>query len=233
MLTSSASWGFVSHIANGGKAVPNNGETPVWEPFLLEYKGQVICYYSDQRDPAHGQKLVYQSTSDLKNWGKVVDVEANAVYSARPGMPIISKMSNNQYFLTYENGGAAEVDFAVYYKIVSNPLSFGKIQGQALRTVDGHVPYGSPYNIWTPVGPLQQGTVVVNANSDSDCFINHNYGTGNWTRLTTQAYADYSRSLAVGLNPKDIVIVSGGALGMGPTNHVYMAARDVNGCSTC
>lgn len=27
-------WEFVSHIAHGGVAVPNNGETPVWEPYL-------------------------------------------------------------------------------------------------------------------------------------------------------------------------------------------------------
>jgi hypothetical protein len=28
-------WKFVSHIAAGGEAIPNNGLTPVWEPFLL------------------------------------------------------------------------------------------------------------------------------------------------------------------------------------------------------
>lgn len=28
-------WEFVSHIAAGGEAVPDNGLTPVWEPFLL------------------------------------------------------------------------------------------------------------------------------------------------------------------------------------------------------
>lgn len=28
-------WSFVSHIAEGGEAVPDNGLTPVWEPFLL------------------------------------------------------------------------------------------------------------------------------------------------------------------------------------------------------
>lgn len=65
-------WTFVSHIANGGVAVsttshsdhvwkpcstlfdsqlPNNGETPVWEPFLMQYNGQLVCYYSDQVSP--------------------------------------------------------------------------------------------------------------------------------------------------------------------------------------
>lgn len=28
-------WKFVSSVASGGKAVPNNGETPVWEPFIM------------------------------------------------------------------------------------------------------------------------------------------------------------------------------------------------------
>lgn len=28
-------WKFLSHIAGGGRAVPDNGLTPVWEPFLL------------------------------------------------------------------------------------------------------------------------------------------------------------------------------------------------------
>lgn len=28
-------WEFVSHVAAGGEALPNNGLTPVWEPFLM------------------------------------------------------------------------------------------------------------------------------------------------------------------------------------------------------
>lgn len=28
-------WEFVSHVAAGGEALPNNGLTPVWEPFIM------------------------------------------------------------------------------------------------------------------------------------------------------------------------------------------------------
>lgn len=28
-------WGFVSHVAAGGEALPDNGLTPVWEPFIM------------------------------------------------------------------------------------------------------------------------------------------------------------------------------------------------------
>lgn len=240
------SWKFISHIANGGEAVslftafqsrakrqrPNNGLTPVWEPFLMVYNNQLVCYYSDQRDPKHGQKLVHQVTTDLKSWGPIVDDEANPTYSARPGMPVISKMSNGQYFYTYENGGAPEGNFAVYFKIASDPLKFGSVTGKALRATDNSVPTGSPYNIFTTAGG-SSGTLVVSASSDSDLFVNRNYGQGAWTRLTSQGGSGYSRSLAVGYNPKDVLIVNGGRLGQGSTNKVTASARDVNGCSTC
>lgn len=120
----SKTWKFVSHIASGGKAIPNNGvsrhypfdwqtdrlqETPVWEPFLMVYNNQLVVYYSDQRDPNYGQKLVHQVSSDGgKTWGPVVNDVAVSPYSARPGMPIVSKLPNGKYFLTYEYGGAPE-----------------------------------------------------------------------------------------------------------------------------
>ena len=55
-----------SHVASGGAAIPENGQTPIWEPFFLVYNNQLVLYYSDQRDPAHGQKLVYVPT-ELKD----------------------------------------------------------------------------------------------------------------------------------------------------------------------
>lgn len=36
-------WKFVSHIAAGGEALPNNGLTPVWEPFLLAQYVFLLC----------------------------------------------------------------------------------------------------------------------------------------------------------------------------------------------
>lgn len=48
-------WEFVSHVAAGGAAIPDNGIPAVWEPFLMYHKGQIVNYYSDQRDPKYGQ----------------------------------------------------------------------------------------------------------------------------------------------------------------------------------
>lgn len=75
----------------------------------MVYNNQLVVYYSDQRDPNYGQKLVHQvSTDGGKTWGAVVNDVAVSPYSARPGMPVISKLPNGNYFYTYEYGGAPE-----------------------------------------------------------------------------------------------------------------------------
>jgi hypothetical protein len=51
-----------------------------------QYKGQLVAYYSDQRDPLHGQKLAHQTSRDLIHWGPVVNDVAYDLYEARPGM---------------------------------------------------------------------------------------------------------------------------------------------------
>ncbi|GAC98485.1 glycoside hydrolase [Pseudozyma hubeiensis SY62] len=232
-------WKFLSHITAGGKAVPNNGETPVWEPFLLVNNGQLICYYSDQRDPSYGQKLVHQTTTDLKNWGSVVNDVTESAYSARPGMPVVAQMGNGNYIMTFEYGGAPEGDFSVYYKVSNDPFSWADKPQQVLKASDGTIPRSSPYVMWTQIGSSSgataNGTVVVSAYSDTGLYLNRANGAANaWTRLSVpNAPAAYSRQVTKGFNPKDIVIAGGGSLGQGSTNHVFFSARDVNGCSTC
>jgi hypothetical protein len=68
------SWEFVSHVASGGATIPDNGVPAIWEPFIMWYDGRIVLYYSDQRDPAHGQKLVHQvgSLSCFSRSGQVL-----------------------------------------------------------------------------------------------------------------------------------------------------------------
>ncbi len=54
------------------------------------YDNQLVVYYSDQRDPLHGQKLAHQTSSDLVNWGPVVNDAAYTEYLARPGMTTVA-----------------------------------------------------------------------------------------------------------------------------------------------
>ncbi|CAO1626761.1 unnamed protein product [Sympodiomycopsis kandeliae] len=229
-------WKFLSSFASGGKALPNNGETPVWEPFLLLHKKQLVVYYSDQRDPKYGQKIVHQVTSDMKKWGPVVDdVADKKSYDARPGMPIISPIGNTGnwiYTFEYGNAKAPYTSFQAFYKISNDPLSWDDKEWIPVQAKDGTVPVGSPYNVWTPVGG-SNGTIVMNAQTDGALYLNKANGDRNsWTRLNTASPGQYTRSLAVGFNPKDIVIVGGGVL-EGKSNTVTLVATDVNGCTSC
>ncbi|TKA30476.1 hypothetical protein B0A50_02704 [Salinomyces thailandicus] len=218
-------WTFVSHIAHGGEALPNNGLTPVWEPFLMEYNGMLICYYSDQRDPAHGQKLVHQTSTTLLNWTAVVDDVAYATYDWRPGMPTVSKMPLDTYIYTYEFYGAVEADFAVYYRIANDPLNFNASVGRPLIATDGTVPVSSPYNVWTPVGG-SLGTIVVSDGTHPQVFVNHNLGApGSWTKVPTPEGVSYTRALTVLPDESEILITGGGVLN-GESNRVTTSSID-------
>ena len=225
-------WKFVSHIAKGGEARPNNGLTPVWEPFLMMYGKTLICYYSDQRQNAtYGQKMVHQSTTDLKTWGAVVDDVTYPTYTDRPGMPTVAKLPNGQYIMTYEYGGGPAIpssyQFPVYYKIASDPTKFGAATGISLQASDGTIPSGSPYVVWSSVGGAN-GTIIASAHSDSAVFINKGLGQGPWIKVATPEATSYTRHLRVLNEPSKLLIMGGGNLPPSTTNSVTVTVVDIS-----
>ncbi|KAI0130665.1 glycoside hydrolase family 93 protein [Daldinia grandis] len=229
---SGKTWKFLSHVAAGGEARPNNGLTPVWEPFLLLHKGKLIYYYSDQRDTKHGQKMVHQTTTDLRNWGPVVDDVAYPTYSQRPGMPSAALLPNGQYIFTYEYGGgpnpANSGSFPVYYRLSSDPEKFNSAAHHVLRTTDGTVPTGSPYVVWSSAGG-ENGTIIVSSGCCSEIYINKALGAENaWKKVSTPEGASYTRSLHVFQeDPKSLLIAGGGRLPPSTTNKVTISVMNV------
>ncbi|MBC9730068.1 RICIN domain-containing protein [Streptomyces sp. TRM68367] len=223
------SWSYVSTIAKGGKADPTNGQTPVWEPFLMASGAKLIVYYSDQRDPDHGQKIDHQVTTDGVNWGPVVDDVATATYSDRPGMPTVAKLPNGNYVMTYEYWGAPEGGFAVYYKISADPEAFGSATGQVLKATDGTIPTSSPYIVWLPTGG-PNGTLAVSANSSTDLFLNTDNGAaGKWTRIASNTPGGYSRGMVPLADGHSLLVLSGGHLTSTGLNPVTYGAIDLGG----
>ena len=113
----------MSSVAIGGVAPASNGEIPVWGPFLQLYDGHIICFYSDQRDTLHRQKLTHQTTTDLKTRSAKVDDVADPNYDARPCMTTVIQVGNGKWVKTYENCGLE--DCQVNVKVASSPLIFG------------------------------------------------------------------------------------------------------------
>jgi hypothetical protein len=230
---SGKSWKFVSHIAAGGEALPNNGLTPVWEPFLMVNKKTLICYYSDQRDNAtYGQKMVHQTSSDLKTWGPVVDDVKYPTYTDRPGMPTIAKLPNGKYIMTYEYGGGPAItdsyQFPVYYKIVSDPEKFGAATGISLKATDGTIPTGSPYVVWSSVGG-KNGTIIATASSGTEVYINKGLGEGPWVKVDTPEGSSYTRHLRVLADQTKLLIMGGGKLPPTTTlNKVTVTVVDIS-----
>lgn len=64
------------------------------------HKGILICYYSDQRDPQHGQTIVHQASIDGLTWGKVVTDFSSPAHEHRPGMPVVARMGNGLWIMS-------------------------------------------------------------------------------------------------------------------------------------
>ncbi|KAI1842094.1 hypothetical protein JX265_013641 [Neoarthrinium moseri] len=225
-----ATWTFVSTVASGGVAKPDNGLTPVWEPLFLVYNNQLVIYYSDQRDSKYGQKLVHQTTSDLATWSAVVDdVHDTAAYAARPGMPAITRLPNGNYIFAYEVCGTDGC--RVHYRLNRNPLDVLNTPASAtftLKSTKGTTPVSSPSVVWSSVGGAN-GTIVLSAGNSGQVFTNRKLGDPNsWVEYTTPQPSAYSRGLEL-LKSDDsaLVIIGAGRLPPSTTNFVSVSVLDL------
>ncbi|KAI7107259.1 hypothetical protein KC340_g10490 [Hortaea werneckii] len=230
-------WEYVSDIVYGlGPETITNGDKAVWEPYLMMYEGNLICYYLSQVDPEHAQKLVYKSTSDLKTWGDEVDVVAEPNYGARPGMAVVAHSEDfGKYVMTYEYCGAPEGGCPVYYKASFSPLDFQSVQG--LPLVPGGNAASGPYVIWTR-DYNGDGVFIASATSREELFLNTDSVDSNgWKPVDVGQWAACSRSLRVVNSPdgsiaggkRKLFIANGGNIGCAGNcyNHVADALVDI------
>ncbi|OIW30416.1 neuraminidase [Coniochaeta ligniaria NRRL 30616] len=230
------SWEFVSHMVYGpGPELASNGDAAVWEPFLLMFDDQLVCYYSDQRDPSHGQKLSHITTRDLKTWSSPVDDVASAVYDDRPGMAIVAHIkSTNRYILTYEvctDGQGCQA----HYKTSSSPLTFGSISGNGQAIISsntGVLPGASPYVIWTPNPRKQDGSgiIIMNGESSKSLFLNDDSaGSDGWIELPIDQLAAHSRMLSIiNDNGKQKLLITGaGVFDTSADNFVNVGVMEI------
>ena len=194
-------------------------EEGVWEPFLLQLDdGRLVCYYSDDSDEKHSQKIVYKISSDAENWSDPIDVVATDIFAERPGMPVVTRLGDGSYFMVYEVVDKDGIDgIPVYFRRSADGLDWGdkKDIGTELISYNGKKALGSaPYCAWTPVGS-EKGTLVVSgafmrkgkSDTGTDLFISNDYGES-WVTIshpipyTQDDHVGYSNSFAFSENGK-------------------------------
>ena len=187
-------WKFQSTVAVGGAPMPGKQSTQVFEPFLLLHNDRLICYYSDERDPAYSQKLAHQTTTDLQNWGPVVNDSVGTDPTQRPGMTTVAQMGHDRWIFTHEAGGNTGDNFyAIHYKIARDPELFADAEDVILHDQNGYIPSSAPVVTWSDSGD-PHGTIIVTANGDQDLFINRDQGDPEkWTRMSSPMPSGYSR----------------------------------------
>ena len=174
------SWEQYSIVAEAGGL-----KEGLWEPFIMYENGALYCFYSDDSDPAHDQKLVYRKSTDGVNWGELVEIVAFENSLHRPGMISIAKMGNGKYFMPYEVGLADENgnhNYSIYYKIVDDLDGDWQKEdpGTKLRSVTrGGADYigSAPFCAWAPAGG-ECGTLFVNAvgGGEKYMYVSFDYG---------------------------------------------------------
>jgi hypothetical protein len=160
----------------------------VWEPFLIQLDdGSLVCYYSDDSDPVHSQKIVYKHSKDAENWDEAVTVTASEICKERPGMPVVTRIADGSYFMVYEVVDKDGVGGnPVCFKRSADGLDWGDASfiGEELISKNGKKALGSaPYCAWTSFGG-ENGALIVSgchmrkgkSSTGSDYFISYDNG---------------------------------------------------------
>jgi len=179
-------WETFAEIA-GGRT--NNGG--VWEPnFIVTDDGTLVCYYSEERDPAHSQKLVYRATKDGVNWDDPVDTVALADGGLRPGMPAVTRMADGRYIMAYEIVGMS--GNPVYFKYSEDGLDWGDPKEDGTRaTASGKKALAAtPWISYSPDIGGEKGMLMLtgwrmatgSSDTGSDIFVSFDYGK-KWTAI--------------------------------------------------
>ena len=204
----------------------------IWEPFMIysEEDGYLYCFYSDDSDPDHDQKLGYKRSKDGVHWegegGKIgtgtgkdvepVDVVAIDDPAWRPGMAVITKMGNGEYFLVYEQFGDWE-GCPIYYKTTKNLADWGDPNDPGTLITTKMI--SSPSCAWLDVGG-ECGTLFVTSKISSNAgyiYVSTDYGK-TWETIADPLESDpvlpdhdrvgYSAGLWVGADGRTLYYIN-------------------------
>ena len=174
------SWREIAKVATGGGL-----EEGVWEPYMLAHEGYLYCFYSDDSHPRYDQRIVYKRSKNGINWEAAVPVCAFGEFTDRPGMPVVTKLGNGEFFLVYEyvrEGNASVVHYKKTKDITDWNASDPGTAVMAKKGSASYFPAVGPSCVWTPAGG-NKGTLFVTGQlqiggvSENCIFVSLDYGS--------------------------------------------------------
>lgn len=187
-------WSYLSTCATA------NGTGGLWEPeFSVAADGALVCHYADETDPAHNQKLAAARSYDGVTWQDRRNTVASSWEPDRPGMPMVRRLPDGTYFMSYEicNPGG-QYQCVVHYRTSPDGWNWGDPASLGYRpeTVDGKYFRAAPTIAWTPAPGggangrlLLIGQQLLNrdgtpaADSGRTILANTENGTGPWYEI--------------------------------------------------
>lgn len=182
-------WTYLSSCATS----PNS--SGLWEPELsVDRTGNLDCYFSDESDPAHSQKLSRTVSSDGVHWGPEQDVISPSDPTARPGMAGIRQLPDGRYFMAYEMCSTNNTNCPVYFRTSGDGSSWGA--ATQITGPDGRFPMHTPKFTVTSNGSIVLTSQVYD-NADGSpadgngqtLLVNNSDGSGAWSEATAPVSA--------------------------------------------
>lgn len=222
-------WQFVDIIDEGGWQA-NYGNTfssensllqqdPVWEPFLLVHEGNLIAYYTDEKDytgfnPQTGELELREDWRTYQDPGTGRDtgnqILAHRVWNGSPDSPWGPRvLDEGGTWHRGELGGGRPgmtnvVETTDGKWIYTAEFGVAKVSDSPLRFWDAAQPAGLPVANWGspviiqvphPTDP-DQWSLLLNHGSSGDVWLNSSgKSDGQWVRLNTALGSGFSRNL--------------------------------------
>jgi hypothetical protein len=152
-------WSPLSTVATA------SGTGGLWEPELsVDADGKLVCHYSDETDPGHSQKLVAVRSRHGVSWSRPHDTVASSLRTDRPGMPVVRRLPNGEYVMSYEVCGVRrKFQCVVHYRTSADGWDWGDSADLGIRpeTADGEYFKHAPTLAWAPEPGNPQGRLLL------------------------------------------------------------------------
>ncbi|MBV6319404.1 RICIN domain-containing protein [Duganella violaceipulchra] len=183
-------------------STPVTGGTGVWEAeFAVDSSGRLVMYYSSEeyKGSGYNQLIAHRISNDGGvSWsGDTIDVGISDGNVQRPGMPLVARLPNGSYVMTYEVCGASNCE--AFIRSSSDGVNWGTPSnlGTRIESSSGNHFTQTPtvrwYNDGSTNGRLLVTAMVLRRNADNSIaagngqtfMYNTNNGNGVWTEGAT------------------------------------------------